>query len=65
MRPCRDFTPEGMTRKQEKRATWRARRWAIRLAGQTSRSLLDLFVLRRHPVKVYRTLARKPWRAST
>lgn len=62
MRPCRDFTPNGIARKQEKRAVWRARRWANKLAGTLSHNLLDLFIQRRHPVRVYRALARRPWR---
>jgi hypothetical protein len=41
---------------------WRARRWRIRLSGVISHRLMELFIQRRHPVPVYRALARKAWR---
>lgn len=61
MRPCRDHTPEGFTRKSAKRWAWRARRIAIRLAGFRVTRLRNLFGDCVHDVPVYRELARRAW----
>lgn len=62
MRPCRDYTPDGIAQKLAKRWLWRAQRLARRINGRRREWMRETGYESPHTVPVYPQLAMRNWR---